>query len=58
MTGDAPVGRHPRYRQNVDELRSWGITVLWEPDGAAQPTWMVPWEEMVAALPAAAGGRG
>ena len=48
------LGRHRRYRQNVEELRSWGITVLWHPDGAAPPAWMVPWDEMLAALPGAA----
>jgi phosphopantothenoylcysteine synthetase/decarboxylase len=45
------LGRHPRYRQNVDELRSWGVAVLWEPDGADPPNWMVPWDQILDALP-------
>lgn len=44
------LGRHPRFRQNVDELRTWGISVLWEPEGAAPPTWMVPWPQTLAEI--------
>jgi phosphopantothenoylcysteine synthetase/decarboxylase len=44
------LGRHPRYRQNVDELRSWDVSVLWEPEGYSPPKWMVPWEHMLRAL--------
>jgi phosphopantothenoylcysteine synthetase/decarboxylase len=36
------LSRHPRFRRNVDELRSWGVTVLWEPD-PEPPVWMAPW---------------
>lgn len=45
------LGRHPGYRRNVEELRSWGVTVLWEPDGADPPVWMVSWDRIVEALP-------
>ena len=45
------LGRHPRFHDNVADLRRWGVTVLWHPDGADPPTWMVPWREIVAALP-------
>jgi hypothetical protein len=37
------LGRHPRFRQNVGDLRDWGITVLWEPD-PTPPVWMPPWK--------------
>lgn len=36
------LGRHPRFRDNVTELRSWGLSVLWEPD-PPPPTWIAPW---------------
>lgn len=36
------LGRHPRFRRNVEELRSWGVSVLWEPD-PEPPVWMTPW---------------
>jgi phosphopantothenoylcysteine synthetase/decarboxylase len=45
------LGRHPGYRRSVAELRDWGVSVLWHPDGADPPRWMVPWGEMLAALP-------
>ena len=48
------LGRHPRFRANVADLRSWGVTVLWHPDGADPPNWMVPWGQIVAALPPSA----
>ena len=36
------LGRHPQFRRNVEELRGWGVSVLWEPD-TAPPVWMPPW---------------
>jgi phosphopantothenoylcysteine synthetase/decarboxylase len=44
------LGRHPRYRENVHELRDWGVTILWEAEGFSPPTWMAEWEQMVRAL--------
>lgn len=44
------LGRHPRFRQNVDDLRQWGLTVLWHPDGANPPTWIVPWDQILEAV--------
>jgi flavoprotein len=43
------LGRHPRFRSNVDDLRQWGVTVLWQPEGADPPTWMVPWGQILEA---------
>jgi phosphopantothenoylcysteine synthetase/decarboxylase len=43
------LGRHPRFRRNVDELRSWGITVLWEPD-PEPPVWITRWPVIVDAV--------
>lgn len=36
------LSRHPRFRHNVTELRSWGLSVLWGPE-PTPPTWMAPW---------------
>jgi hypothetical protein len=44
------LGAHPRFRQNVADLRSWGLTVLWSPDQTTPP-WMAPWPTILAALP-------
>jgi phosphopantothenoylcysteine decarboxylase len=43
------LARHPRFRQNVADLRAWGVTVLWEPD-PEPPNWMAPWSAMLDAL--------
>jgi phosphopantothenoylcysteine synthetase/decarboxylase len=43
------LSRHPRFRHNIEELRSWGITVLWEPD-LEPPTWIAPWQVILDAL--------
>jgi len=45
------LGRHPGYRRSVAELREWGVTVLWHPDGADPPRWMVAWGDVLDALP-------
>jgi hypothetical protein len=47
------LGRHPRFRESVAELRSWGVSVLWRPDGADPPRWMAPWPDVLGALPVA-----
>jgi hypothetical protein len=47
------LSAHPRFRQNITDLRSWGITVL-EP--RREPPWMVPWPTGLAALDRATGG--
>jgi hypothetical protein len=36
------LGRHPGFRRNVDDLRAWGVTVLWD-RSASPPVWMTPW---------------
>lgn len=43
------LGRHPRFRRNVADLRSWGISVLWEPD-AGLSDWTVSWGAVLAEL--------
>jgi hypothetical protein len=43
------LGRHPRFRQNITDLRTWGITVLWNPN-PEPPEWMAPWQDILAAL--------
>jgi phosphopantothenoylcysteine decarboxylase len=37
------LGAHPRFRANIDELRSWGVSVLWDDPTPDAPSWMVPW---------------
>jgi hypothetical protein len=44
------LGRHPRFRQNIADLRDWGLTILWHP-AQADPPWMAPWERILKALP-------
>lgn len=43
------LGRHPRFRQNVADLRSWDVTVLWN-WSAPPPIWMAPWPVIVQEL--------
>jgi phosphopantothenoylcysteine synthetase/decarboxylase len=45
------LGRHPRFRANIDELRIWGIVVLWDDPTPDASSWMVPWQEMLDRLP-------
>ena len=47
------LGRHPRFRRNVEELRGWGVSVLWD-RSAAPPVWMVPWPAILDELHARA----
>lgn len=48
------LGRHPRFRQNVAELRSWGVSVLWD-RSAPPPVWMAPWSAILDELHARRG---
>jgi len=40
------LARHPRFRQSVDDLRNWGVHVLFDPS-AAPPTWMASWQAII-----------
>jgi phosphopantothenoylcysteine synthetase/decarboxylase len=44
------LGRHPRFRANVDELRSWGISVLWDDPQPDAASWMVSWASVIAEI--------
>jgi phosphopantothenoylcysteine synthetase/decarboxylase len=53
------LARHPRFPRNVADLRSWGISVLWDAERTEKP-WMAPWDRMldeVAGLVAARASR-
>jgi phosphopantothenoylcysteine synthetase/decarboxylase len=41
------LSRHPRFRENVAELRSWGVTVL---DPSPERPWMAPWPTVLGAV--------
>lgn len=41
------LGRHPQFRRSVEELRQWGVSVLWHPS-PTPPTWMADWSQMLA----------
>jgi phosphopantothenoylcysteine synthetase/decarboxylase len=56
---NAALARHPRFPRNVADLRSWGISVLWDAERTDKP-WMAPWDRMldeVAGLVAARASR-
>lgn len=40
------LARHPRFRQSIEELRDWGVHVLFDPS-APPPTWMAPWATII-----------
>jgi phosphopantothenoylcysteine synthetase/decarboxylase len=40
------LARHPRFRQSITELRSWGVSVLWDPS-APPPVWMASWRAIL-----------
>jgi phosphopantothenoylcysteine synthetase/decarboxylase len=40
------LGRHPGFRRNVANLRSWGVSVLWEPE-PEPPVWIAPWPDVL-----------
>jgi phosphopantothenoylcysteine decarboxylase len=40
-------GAHPAFRENIERLRSWGVTVLHDPDRAGGG---LPWEHALDAL--------
>lgn len=39
------LAAHPRFRRNIDDLRRWGVTVLWEPRD--ERPWMPAWAEIL-----------
>lgn len=41
------LGRHPRFRDNIDELRSWGVSVLWDDPSFDAPLWMATWTDIL-----------
>lgn len=43
---NAAHGAHPAFRENIERLRSWGVTMLFEP-GREGP---LPWERVLDAL--------
>jgi phosphopantothenoylcysteine synthetase/decarboxylase len=40
------LARHPRFRENIEELRQWGVHVLFDPS-APPPTWMASWHTII-----------
>ncbi|MEA2534968.1 MAG: hypothetical protein QOJ93_2779 [Actinomycetota bacterium] len=40
------LARHPRFRDNIDELRAWGVHVLFDPS-APPPIWMASWRTIM-----------
>lgn len=48
---NAAHGAHPAFRENIERLRSWGVTMLHEP-GREGP---LPWERTLDALESARG---
>lgn len=40
------LASHPRFPQNVADLRSWGVSVLWTPGRTERP-WMATWQAML-----------
>ena len=50
------LGRHPRFRQNIEDLQNWGLSVLWDDPIPDAPSWMVPWSAIVEELRARTSG--
>jgi phosphopantothenoylcysteine synthetase/decarboxylase len=46
------LARHPTMRENLTKLRSWDVSVLFDPS-APPPTWMATWQHIIAELGAA-----
>jgi hypothetical protein len=44
------LGRHPRFRQNVEELKNWGLSVLWDDPTPEALSWMAPWPAIIEEL--------
>jgi phosphopantothenoylcysteine synthetase/decarboxylase len=44
------LARHPAYQRSVQQLREWGVNVLYE-RSAPPPVWMASWEQIMEALP-------
>ena len=36
------LARHPRFRKSIEELRQWGVHILFDPS-APPPIWMASW---------------
>jgi phosphopantothenoylcysteine synthetase/decarboxylase len=43
------LGQHPAFLRHLTELRGWGVVVLHNPI-APGPTWMLPWDVILAGL--------
>jgi phosphopantothenoylcysteine synthetase/decarboxylase len=40
------LARHPRFRKSIEELRAWGVHILFDPS-APPPTWMASWRTIL-----------
>jgi hypothetical protein len=40
------LARHPTFQHSIQQLRTWGIWVLYERAGPP-PTWMATWERIL-----------
>jgi phosphopantothenoylcysteine synthetase/decarboxylase len=40
------LARHPRFRKNIEEIRRWGVHVVFDPS-APPPTWMASWQTII-----------
>jgi phosphopantothenoylcysteine synthetase/decarboxylase len=40
------LARHPRFRMSIDQLRAWGVHVLYDP-AAPPPIWMASWQTIM-----------
>jgi phosphopantothenoylcysteine synthetase/decarboxylase len=45
------LARHPAFQHSIEQLRNWGIRVLYE-RAAPPPIWMAPWERILEEIPA------
>ena len=40
------LARHPHFRTSIDQLKAWGVHVLYDP-AAPPPTWMASWQTIM-----------
>lgn len=40
------LARHPRFRTSIDQLKAWGVHVLYD-SAAPPPIWMAPWSTVI-----------
>jgi hypothetical protein len=40
------LARHPRFGESIEELRHWGVHILFDPS-APPPTWMASWSTII-----------